>query len=64
MLNYLAMKTHSWMIRHHTMNMYCGVEIQFHAFLTSTLYGAEWLASRPSRIKPGERVPVTYWIGV
>jgi hypothetical protein len=32
-------------------------------FLTSTLLGGEWTASRPGRFTPGERVLSTDWIG-
>jgi hypothetical protein len=32
-------------------------------FLTSGRVGGEWLASRPGRFTPGERVPGTNWIG-
>jgi hypothetical protein len=31
--------------------------------LTSTLVGDEWLASRPGRFTPGEKVTGTHWIG-
>jgi hypothetical protein len=31
--------------------------------LTSALEGGEWLASRPGRFTPRERVPGTHWIG-
>jgi hypothetical protein len=32
-------------------------------FLTSTLAGGEWSASRPYRFTPGERALGTQWIG-
>jgi hypothetical protein len=32
-------------------------------FLTSTLDGDEWPASRPCRLTPGARAPSTHWIG-
>jgi hypothetical protein len=35
-----------------------GVEVYLHAFLTSTLGGGEWLASRPGRFNPKERTSV------
>jgi hypothetical protein len=35
------------------------VEVQVHAFLTSTLDGGEWSASRPGLFTPRERVPGT-----
>jgi hypothetical protein len=31
--------------------------------LTSALYEGEWSASRPERFIPGERTPITHWIG-
>jgi len=33
------------------------------AFLTSTLDGGEWSASRPGRFTLRERAPGTHWIG-
>jgi hypothetical protein len=32
-------------------------------FLTSTLDGEEWYASRPGRFTLGENYPVTHWLG-
>jgi hypothetical protein len=32
-------------------------------FLTSSLNGSEWSASRPSRFSPGESDHGTHWIG-
>jgi hypothetical protein len=32
-------------------------------FSISVLVGVEWLSSRPARFIPGEKVPVTHWIG-
>jgi hypothetical protein len=32
-------------------------------FFNKALVGGEWLASRPCRFTPGERVPGTHWIG-
>jgi hypothetical protein len=34
-----------------------------HVSLTSALVGGEWSASFPGRFTPGERAPVTHWIG-
>jgi hypothetical protein len=45
------------------MKEYGRVDVQIHIFLTSALVEGEWLASRPSRITPGERAPGTRWIG-
>jgi hypothetical protein len=40
------------------MKAYEGVAVLSHIFLTSTLVGGEWSASRPGRFTPG-----THWIG-
>jgi hypothetical protein len=40
-----------------------GVDVQTYVFLTSTLIGGEWSASRPGHFTPGERAPGTHWIG-
>jgi hypothetical protein len=45
------------------MNPYRGVDVYIRVFLTSTLVGGEWLASRPCRFKPGKTVTCTQWIG-
>jgi hypothetical protein len=45
------------------MQAYWGVEVQFHAFLTSALDGGEWSASRLGRFTLREIVPGTHWIG-
>jgi hypothetical protein len=37
--------------------------VEYHAFLTSTLDGGEWSASRSGRFTPGKRAPGTHWIG-
>jgi hypothetical protein len=39
------------------------VEVQLHAFLTLTLDGGEWSASRPDRFNAEERNVSTHWIG-
>jgi len=44
---------------HHAIKAYWGVEVEIHAFLTSTLDGGEWSASRPGRFTPRERAPDT-----
>jgi hypothetical protein len=33
----------------HVIRVYVGVELKFHSFLTSTLLGNKWSASRSSR---------------
>jgi hypothetical protein len=45
------------------MKVYGGVVVSIHIFLTSTLAGGEWSASRPCRFTPGERAPDTRWLG-
>jgi hypothetical protein len=39
------------------------MDVEIHIFLTSALFGGEWLTSRPGRFTPGERVPGTHWVG-
>jgi hypothetical protein len=45
------------------MREYGGVDVQIRIFLTSTLVGGEWSASRPSHFTPGERAPGTHLVG-
>jgi hypothetical protein len=45
------------------MKEYGEVDVLIHIFLTSALAGGEWSASRPGCTTPGERAPVTHWIG-
>jgi hypothetical protein len=45
------------------MKTYGGVDVKIHVFLTWTLDGGEWSASRPGRFTPGERAPGIHWIG-
>jgi hypothetical protein len=40
------------------MKAYGGVEVELHIFLTSTLDGDEWSASRPGSFTPGDAAPV------
>jgi len=39
------------------------VEVEFHTYLTLSLDGGEWLASRPGRFTPREIALGTHWIG-
>jgi hypothetical protein len=45
------------------MKPYGGVDLYVQIFLTSSLAGGEWSASRPGRFTPGERAPGTHLIG-
>jgi hypothetical protein len=45
------------------MKAYGGVAVQIHVFLTSTLVGGEWSASRLGRSNTGERAPGIHWVG-
>jgi hypothetical protein len=45
------------------MNTYWGVEVCFHAVLTSALDGDEWSNSRPDRFTRGGKAPGTHWTG-
>jgi hypothetical protein len=50
--------TPSYLTERHALKTYRRVEGQIHAFLTSPLYGGEWLVSRSGRFISGERGPV------
>jgi hypothetical protein len=39
------------------------VDVYIYIFLTSTLVGGDWSASRPCRFTPGEKAFGTHWIG-
>jgi hypothetical protein len=44
------------------MEVYSGLEVQFHSFLTSALDGGEWSVSHPGLFTPGKGLPVpTGW---
>jgi hypothetical protein len=45
------------------MKAYGGVDVLIHIFLTSTLVGGEWSASRPCNFTQGHRTPGTHCIG-
>jgi hypothetical protein len=45
------------------MKTYGGVDVQSHIFLTLTLVGGEFSASRPGCFTPRERAPDPHWIG-
>jgi hypothetical protein len=49
------------LIEHHAMEMY-GVEVELHVFLTLTLDGGYWWASRPSRFTSKERTRGIHWV--
>jgi hypothetical protein len=55
------MKMHL-LFKHHAIKTYWGVEVELHAFLTSTLDESEWLASPPGRFIPREGVSGTHWL--
>jgi len=44
-------------IKRHAIEMYGGVEVHLHAFLTAALDGGEWSASLSGRFNPEERAP-------
>jgi hypothetical protein len=46
MVNKAEVKLSQVLIKHHTMKMYMGVEVYLHFFLTTTVDGDEWSASR------------------
>jgi hypothetical protein len=45
------------------MKAYGGMNVYIHVFLTWTLVGGEWSASRSCRFTPGEGPPGTHWSG-
>jgi hypothetical protein len=45
------------------MNMYLGVEVYLHEFLTSVIDGGEWPASLPGRFTSGENCSWYHWTG-
>jgi hypothetical protein len=45
------------------MEIYEGVDVEIHVFLTLALVGGECSASRAGHITPREKAPGTYWIG-
>jgi hypothetical protein len=45
------------------METYGGMDVSTHIFLTSTLAGGNWSASRPGRFTTGETAFGTHWIG-
>jgi hypothetical protein len=45
------------------MKTYGEVDVEEHVFLRSAITGGDWLASRPSRFTPAERVPDSRWTG-
>jgi hypothetical protein len=45
------------------MKTYCGMEVEFHAFLTLAVDVGEWLASQSAVFTTGEKVPDTHWVG-
>jgi hypothetical protein len=52
------------LIKHHTMTMYGGMELELHTFLTSILDGGKQSGSCPGRLTPGKRALNTHWTGV
>ena len=46
----------------HTLKAYEGTEVWLHSFLTSALYGGEWLTSRPGRFTPGKYLLSGGWV--
>jgi hypothetical protein len=45
------------------MKTYGGVDVYIHVFMTSTLVGGTWSASRPGRFTPMARAHFIHWIG-
>jgi hypothetical protein len=53
----LKVKLSLCLTKHHAMKTSWGVKVWLHAFLTSTVGGSEWSASRPGCFTPGKRAP-------
>jgi len=45
------------------MKKYWGVEVQFHALLTSALVANNWSTSSPGRFNLEDKLPGIRWIG-
>jgi hypothetical protein len=56
------MKLSLFLIKHHIMNMYGGVDVYFHIFLIPALNEGEWSASCFGCFTAGETVADTCWI--
>jgi len=52
-----------WLINHHAMQTYGGVEVQLHTVLIPSLYGGEWSVSGPDRFSSGESAPNIHCVG-
>jgi hypothetical protein len=57
------MKVKGKVVKHYAMKTYGGSGGIALLFLTSALDGSEWSASSPGSFTPGEKGPVTNWIG-
>ena len=46
----LKVKSCNYFVQHHNSKMYEGLEVELHAFFTSTLYGRGWSNSHPNHL--------------
>jgi hypothetical protein len=53
-----TVKSSLCLTKHYVMKTYGREEVQIHVFVTSTLVGGKWSASRTEKT-----APVTFWIG-
>lgn len=53
-----------WLIKHHAMKTYVGIDLENNVFLTSTLDGNKWVTSRIFCFIFEETTCVSLWVGV
>jgi hypothetical protein len=53
----VKVKVSMYLPKHHAMNTYVGMEVQFHAFLTSALNGVELSVSQPGSFTSEKKAP-------
>jgi len=52
-------KLYVWLIKHHTMKAYGGVEVQCHVFVTSALYRSSGQLHAPAYLAQGKKPPAS-----
>jgi hypothetical protein len=48
--------------KHNAMQVYWGVNVYIHVFLTSALDGGEWSVPNPCYFTPGKKDSITHWV--
>jgi hypothetical protein len=59
----MKVKLSPCLIKLYTMKTYGGVQVYFHAFLSSASARDEWSVSRPGRFNTAKRASVIRWMG-